>query len=148
MKRNIYFIAFLFLLCSCGSRRAAQIPYNTPIRVTENARVEFDTPVVTTQTVVQPATWKDTIQARLDTLCQQSLFETSQLGLYVFDLTENLPLYTFNATQRMRPASIEKLITSISSLHYLGGDYNFRTDVRISGTVANGTLQGDVYVVG
>lgn len=148
MKRNIYFIAFLFLLCSCGSRRAAQIPYNTPIRVTEKARVEFDTPVVTTQTVVQPATWKDTIQARLDTLCQQSLFETSQLGLYVFDLTENLPLYTFNATQRMRPASIEKLITSISSLHYLGGDYNFRTDVRITGSVANGTLQGDVYVVG
>lgn len=148
MKRNIYFIAFLFLLCSCGIRRTTQIPYNASINVTENGRVGFETPVVTPQVAVQPATWKDTIQARLDTLCQQSIFETSQLGLYVFDLTENLPLYTFNATQRMRPASVQKLITSISSLHYLGGDYNFRTDVRISGSVANGTLQGDVYIVG
>lgn len=146
MKRNIYIIAFLFLLCSCGTRRSVQI--NNPIHITENAGGEFNTPVVAPQVVAQPATWKDTIQARLDSLCQQPLFETSQLGLYVFDLTENVPLYSFNATQRMRPASTEKLITSISSLHYLGGDYNFRTDVRISGTVANGTLQGDVYVVG
>lgn len=146
MKRNIYIIAFLFLLCSCGTRRSVQI--NNPIHITENAGGEFNTPVVAPQVVAQPATWKDTIQARLDSLCQQPLFETTQLGLYVFDLTENIPLYSFNATQRMRPASTEKLITSISSLHYLGGDYNFRTDVRISGTVANGTLQGDVYVVG
>jgi D-alanyl-D-alanine carboxypeptidase/D-alanyl-D-alanine-endopeptidase (penicillin-binding protein 4) len=148
MKRNIYFIAFLFLLCSCGSRRAVQIPYNGPIHITENARVEFNTPVVTAEVVVQPATWKDTIQARLDSLCQLPLFETTQLGLYVFDLTENLPLYAKNATQRMRPASIEKLVTSISALHYLGGDYNFQTDIRINGTIANGTLQGDMYIVG
>lgn len=148
LHKCLFLTAFVIVLCSCGSHRTVQTPYSVPIHITENARVEFDTPVVTTQEVAQPATWKDTIQARLDSLCQQPLFETTQLGLYVFDLTENLPLYSFNATQRMRPASTEKLITSISSLHYLGGDYNFRTDVRISGTVANGTLQGDVYVVG
>jgi D-alanyl-D-alanine carboxypeptidase/D-alanyl-D-alanine-endopeptidase (penicillin-binding protein 4) len=109
--------------------------------------VEFPTPVVVSE-VVAPATWRDTIQARLDSLSQQPLFETTQLGLYVFDLTENLPLYELNKTQRMRPASIEKLITSISSLHYLGGDFLFKTDLRIKGNIANGVLQGDVYVVG
>ena len=113
----------------------------------KNAKVEFPTPVVVSE-VVAPATWRDTIQARLDSLSQQPLFETTQLGLYVFDLTENLPLYELNKTQRMRPASIEKLITSISSLHYLGGDFLFKTDLRIKGNIANGVLQGDVYVVG
>ena len=125
LHKCLFLTAFVIVLCSCGSHRTVQIPYNGPAHITENARVVLNTPVVTPQVVVQPATWKDTIQARLDSLCQQPLFETTQLGLYVFDLTENLPLYSFNATQRMRPASTEKLITSISSLHYLGGDYNF-----------------------
>lgn len=145
--KNLLLAAFVLFLCSCGSRRSAQYSYNGPIHITENAKVEFPTPVVVAE-VVAPATWRDTIQARLDSLYQQPLFETTQLGLYVFDLTDNLPLYELNKTQRMRPASIEKLITSISSLHYLGGDFLFRTDLRIKGTIANGVLQGDVYVVG
>ena len=145
--KNLLLAAFVLFLCSCGSRRSAQYSYNGPVHITENAKVELPTPVVVTE-VVAPATWRDTIQARLDSLCQQPLFETTQLGLYVFDLTENLPLYELNKTQRMRPASIEKLITSISSLHYLGGDFLFRTDLRIKGTIANGVLQGDLYVVG
>ena len=145
--KNLLLAAFLFFLCSCGSRRPAQYSYNSPTHITENAKVEFPTPVVVSE-VVAPATWRDTIQARLDSLSQQPLFETTQLGLYVFDLTENLPLYELNKTQRMRPASIEKLITSISSLHYLGGDFLFKTDLRIKGNIANGVLQGDVYVVG
>ena len=145
--KNVLLAALLLVICSCGSRKATHYSYNGPIQVTGNAKVEFPTPVVVSE-VTAPATWKDTIQARLGSLCQQPLFETTQLGLYVFDLTDNLPLYALNATQRMRPASTEKLITSISSLHYLGGDYTFKTDLRIRGTVANGVLQGDLYVVG
>ena len=146
-NKGILPIAFLLLLCSCGSRKSVKNPYNGPINIKENTKVELPTPVVVSD-VVAPVTWKDTIQARLDSLCQLPLFETTQLGLYVYDLTENLPLYALNAAQRMRPASTEKLITSISCLHYLGGDYNFKTDLRVKGTIANGTLQGDVYIVG
>ena len=150
MKKNILLITFLLLLCSCGSRKAAQFPYNGPIQISENGRVTLDPApvVVISEKEALPATWKDTVLTRLDSLCRLPLFETTQLGLYVFDLTDNLPLYAFNAAQRMRPASTEKLITSISSLHYLGGNYNFQTDLRIKGTISNGTLQGDVYVVG
>lgn len=146
-NKGILPLAFLLLLCSCGSRKSVQYPYNGPIKITENSKVELSTPVVVAE-VVTPVTWKDTIQARLDSLCQLPLFETTQLGLYVFDLTEKQPLYALNASHRMRPASTEKLITSISCLHYLGGEYNFKTDLRVKGTIANGTLQGDVYVVG
>lgn len=146
-NKGILPIAFLLFLCSCGSRKSVKYPYNGPINIKENTKVELSTPVVVSDGVA-PVTWKDTIQARLDSLCQLPLFETTQLGLYVFDLTEKQPLYALNAAQRMRPASIEKLITSISCLHYLGGDYNFKTDIRVKGTIANGTLQGDVYIVG
>ena len=147
--KNVLLVAFLLVICSCGSRRAVQIPYNGHIHVTENNKVTLEpSPVGAPEVVVPIATWRDTIQTRLDSLCQLPLFETTQLGLYVFDLTDNLPLYAINATQRMRPASIEKLITSISSLHDLGGDYQFRTDLRINGDIVKGALKGDVYIVG
>ena len=133
-NKGILPIAFLLFLCSCGSRKSVKYPYNGPINIKENTKVELSTPVVVSDGVA-PVTWKDTIQARLDSLCQLPLFETTQLGLYVFDLTEKQPLYALNAAQRMRPASIEKLITSISCLHYLGGDYNFKTDIRVKGTL-------------
>jgi D-alanyl-D-alanine carboxypeptidase/D-alanyl-D-alanine-endopeptidase (penicillin-binding protein 4) len=149
MKKSVLLTAILLLLCSCGSRKSVQFPNNVPVQISENGRVTLDpTPVVVSETKTPAATWKDTIQAKLDSLCQNPLFETTQLGLYIYDLTDNLPVYAFNATQRMRPASIQKLITSISGLHYLGGEYNFKTDLRITGNVVNGTLQGDVYVVG
>lgn len=148
-KKSFLQIAFLLLLCSCGSRRSVQVPYNGPIQISENGRVTLEPTPVVVSNVEKPATgWKDITQNRLDSLCRQPLFETTQLGLYVYDLTDNQPLYAFNAAQRMRPASTEKLITSISSLHYLSGEYLFRTDLRITGTVANGALQGDLYVVG
>lgn len=146
--KNALLTAFLLVLCSCSTKRAVQVPNNTPVHITENGQVEFNTPVVATQEVAQPTTWRDILQIRLDSLCQLPLFETTQLGLYVYDLTDQLPLYAKNAKQRMRPASNQKIVTSICGLHYLGGDYLFRTDLRIKGTVANGTLQGDVYVVG
>ena len=167
VNKSIPLIVFLILICSCGSRRSLQIPYNGSLHTTENGRVILEsTPVVTPIETPRPevvqnplplisniekapaGTWKGNIQSGLDSLCRLPLFQTTQLGLYVYDLTDQLPVYAVNATQRMRPASNQKIVTSICGLHYLGGDYLFRTDLRIKGTVANGTLQGDVYVVG
>ena len=139
VNKSLPLIVFLFLTCICHSHSISQVPYTSPIQITEDARGIENAPA---------GTWKGYIQNQLDSLCQLPLFETTQLGLYVYDLTDQLPVYAVNATQRMRPASNQKLVTSICGLHYLGGDYKFRTDLRIKGTVANGTLQGDVYVVG
>ena len=146
--KGILLAAFLLLLSSCGSRRAANYNgHHIPVQVTDVGGRVIPSPRVSSRKAV-PATWRDNVQARLDALCRQPLLETSQLGLYVYDLTDNMPLYTRNITQRMRPASNQKLVTGISALHFLGGDYTFRTDLRIRGSVAGGTLRGDVYVVG
>lgn len=88
------------------------------------------------------------MQRRLDTLCQDPLFEHTQLGLLVYDLQTHQPLYTLNATQRMRPASCQKLVTAITALDVLGNNYQFQTHVRLSGVVSGRTLQGNVYLIG
>lgn len=77
-----------------------------------------------------------------------TLLNTSQLGLYVYDLTTNAPLFAHNEKHRMRPASCQKLVTSIAALHFLGTQYEALTNFFYAGAVMNGTLYGNIYVDG
>ena len=61
------------------------------------------------------------MKRRLDAITTDELLQRSQLGLYVYDLTADRPLYTYG------PASTMKVITAIVALDKLGGDYRYHT---------------------
>lgn len=105
-----------------------------------------DTTQVDTAEVALP--WPQNIQARLDSLTKDRMFNSTQLGLMVYDLTDDSTLYLFNARQTMRPASTMKLLTSISALDHLGARYEFRTSLYYTGSVKDSVLTGDLYCVG
>ena len=88
------------------------------------------------------------VEQRLDALVDDSLFEVSQLGLMVWDLTTDSVLYRRNHRQLMRTASTMKLLTAITALTYLGGSYQLTTSLYYKGTIAGHTLQGDLICVG
>lgn len=67
------------------------------------------------------------MKQRLDGLTADELFQSTQLGLYVYDLTADRPLYAHGHRQRMRPASTMKVLTAIVALDKLGGDYRYHT---------------------
>ena len=92
--------------------------------------------------------WPLNVQRRLDRLVEHSMFETSQLGMMVFDLTADSAIYCRGHRQLLRPASTMKLITAIAAIDKLGGSYQFRTSLYYNGKVDSGTLTGDVYCVG
>ena len=92
--------------------------------------------------------WPQNIQARLDTLMQDPLLETTQLGLMVYDLTADSVLYRHGERQLMRPASTMKLVTAVTAIDVLGGNYQYRTTLRYKGTVKDSVLTGDLYCVG
>ena len=94
------------------------------------------------------ARWEQTLCGRLDSLMGSPLLQTSQLGLMVYDLTADSALYTCNHRQTMRPASTMKLLTAVTAIDRLGGDYRQKTSLYYAGTVRNGTLLGNVYCVG
>lgn len=108
----------------------------------------YAVPAVAADGETEEQEWRDELCQKLDQLCASSLFETSQLGLCVYDLTADSMLYTVNPRQRMRPASTMKLVTAITGLSVLGGSYTFQTALYHTGTVCDRVLQGDVYVVG
>lgn len=92
--------------------------------------------------------WRMSLCKGLDTLLTDELLTTSQLGLCVFDLTADEPLYAFQARQRMRPASTEKIVTAVTALSELGSGCRFTTSLRNTGKVEGRVLWGDLYVVG
>lgn len=95
-----------------------EVVYNTPVRnVPENLGVS--------QHNLPTRTWKDAMRARLDALMADDLLQTTQLGLFVYDLTDDAVLYARNADQRMRPASCQKVVTAVSALYLLGAEYAF-----------------------
>jgi len=94
------------------------------------------------------ATWTGRMQRVLDSLVNLPLFETTQLGLYVHDLTAERDLFCVNHRHRMRPASNEKVVTAIAALHHLTGEYQFRTRLMTTGKVDGHVLQGNICIVG
>lgn len=107
---------------------------------------EPDTFQVDTIDVTLP--WPRNIQYRLDSLLRHPMFETSTVGLEVYDLTADSILYKVNEHQMLRPASTMKLLTAITAIDKLGGSYQFRTQLYYTGKVEDHTLTGDLYCVG
>ncbi len=94
--------------------------------------------------------WKENIKARLDGILQGNLVETTQVGVMVWDLTDDSSLYSYRERMQMRPASTMKCVTAIAALDRLGSDYNFRTSIYCTGDSVDstGVLKGDIYCVG
>ena len=92
--------------------------------------------------------WLNEVRGRLDNMMYDRLLQNTQLGLLVYDLTAHQVVYQKNERQRMRPASVMKLVTSITALDMLGGDYQYHTGICYRGHLEGDTLVGDLYFVG
>ena len=88
------------------------------------------------------------LRGRLDSLLCDPMFETSQVGLMVYDLTADSALFTRNHRQLMRPASCMKLVTAITALDQLGAGYDYQTRIYMTGDIVDSTLTGNIYCVG
>lgn len=94
--------------------------------------------------------WEQRMQQRLEAMTHENLFETTQLGMMVWDLTADSCLFRYHEKQRMRPASTQKCVTAVSALDLLGGDYELTTTLYYTGEI-NDSLQllnGDLYCKG
>jgi D-alanyl-D-alanine carboxypeptidase/D-alanyl-D-alanine-endopeptidase (penicillin-binding protein 4) len=84
----------------------------------------------------------------IDSMVDAPQFRTATWGVLIVDPVKHDTLYRHNAEKLFIPASNEKIVTSTVALEQLGPDYRFRTTVAARGTVASGTLSGDLAVVG
>ena len=111
---------------------------------TDNDSVWADSLVMTTDTLP----WPENVRAEINALLRNDMFQTSQVGMMIWDLDADSAIFRHNERQLMRPASTMKVITAITALDRLGGSYQFKTELCYTGQVDSCTLKGDVYCVG
>jgi serine-type D-Ala-D-Ala carboxypeptidase/endopeptidase (penicillin-binding protein 4) len=70
------------------------------------------------------------------------------LSLCVVDAKTGKTVYTHHEQIGLAPASTQKLLTSAAAFELLGKAYSYKTILGYKGTIKNGVLRGDVYVIG
>ena len=159
MRKNTHFYITIIAIWLFSARMAAQVVGNTEEPYTVHSAMtadqeDYDSLGCDTLVFLPTANSNDsvfsasTLSRRIDRLLEHPMFETSQVGLMIYDLTADSTLYTRGHRQLLRPASTMKLITAIATIDRLGGSYQFRTSLYYTGKIDSGTLAGDVYCVG
>lgn len=94
--------------------------------------------------------WKKDLRDGIDELLEDPVLETSVVGIDVWDLDDDVRLYSHGERQRLRPASTMKTVTAIAALKELGSDYKFTTGLYYDGNEPDSarTWKGNIYVVG
>ncbi|MDY6944819.1 MAG: D-alanyl-D-alanine carboxypeptidase/D-alanyl-D-alanine-endopeptidase [Pseudomonadota bacterium] len=70
------------------------------------------------------------------------------VSVYVRDANTNAVVLEVNDNQPRSPASVIKVLTTYVALDSLGPSYTWKTRAYLNGRMANGVLNGDLFVVG
>jgi D-alanyl-D-alanine carboxypeptidase/D-alanyl-D-alanine-endopeptidase (penicillin-binding protein 4) len=70
------------------------------------------------------------------------------IGAYVRAIDDSAPLVAVNAESSFAMASTTKVVTSLAALDLLGADFRWRTFAFLRGPLLEGTLLGDLLIVG
>lgn len=87
------------------------------------------------------------IQRYVELVAQNDILKGSAFGVLAVTGGGDT-IAAWNPGMRMVPASTLKLVTAGSALHRLGPDFRFETRLGCKGTVKDGVLEGDLYIIG
>ncbi len=141
-------LRFLFLLLIIISLPGFAQVENESIEDNDDSNVADSALVDTLQNDNVSLPWPESIQYKIGRLLKSEMFRTSQVGIQVYDLTADSVIFRYNDQQLMRPASTMKVITAITAINRLGGDYQFKTELCYTGEIKGSTLYGNIYCVG
>ncbi|MDQ8146193.1 MAG: D-alanyl-D-alanine carboxypeptidase/D-alanyl-D-alanine-endopeptidase [Gemmatimonadota bacterium] len=94
------------------------------------------------------AGYRATFATLVDSLIGDPRFRSAHWGVLVVDPLTGDTIVSRNAGKLFMPASNQKLLTGALALTQLGADHRFETRLLGSGRVVNGTLVGDLAVLG
>lgn len=145
-RHNLLLLALLLCISLTARAQEEVLTDEDDIELTDSTLLTSDSTLLAPELSALP--WEQSVRVQIDRLLEADMFRTSQVGMLVYDLTADSVIYAHGERQLMRPASTMKLVTAIAAIDRLGGSYQYKTDLCYTGTIADGTLQGQVYCVG
>lgn len=123
MKNLKFFLVLytLIFLAGCSSNRGLQYDPNNPL---------------------------EKLQFEIAQKFEDSSFVNAHWGVLIKSLKTNETIYARNEKKMFMPASNMKLFTSSAAMIALGPNYRFTTRLVTNGSINNGTLNGDLIIVG
>lgn len=88
-----------------------------------------------------------TLVQRIKQITTRPVFKHSAFGVEVYDLTTDQVLVAINREMLFTSGSTTKLVTEGTALALLGENYRFHTRVYYTGSITDGTLDGDLVLV-
>ncbi|WP_294283168.1 D-alanyl-D-alanine carboxypeptidase/D-alanyl-D-alanine-endopeptidase [uncultured Chryseobacterium sp.] len=85
------------------------------------------------------------LDAATKNLMESSGAVSSSLSFYVSDESGN-PVYDYQGNKGLSTASTQKIFTAAAALEVLGKNYTYKTTSAYSGTISNGSLNGNLFI--
>ena len=70
------------------------------------------------------------------------------IGFSVVETKTGKPVFEHNAQTGLAAASCQKVLTSGAAFELLGKDYRYKTELGYDGTIKDGVLNGDLFIIG
>lgn len=96
-------------------------------------------------TILSP---KEKIDAGLTSMLDDVVLKNANWGFVVYDPKAKKVISSYNENTPLIPASTTKLLTTETALNLLGEKYKWLTQLEYSGSVENGVLNGNLYIIG
>lgn len=92
--------------------------------------------------------WAGDLPAPVASALRQAGIPASQVGVVVWEAGAAQPVLAFGDEHSFNPASTMKLMTSYAALELLGPAYTWKTEAWVDGALADGVLDGNLYLKG
>jgi D-alanyl-D-alanine carboxypeptidase/D-alanyl-D-alanine-endopeptidase (penicillin-binding protein 4) len=93
-------------------------------------------------------TLQQKLQKAFDKLQLDSQCRYASVSLTVIDVNSGKEIFAANPSMGLATASTMKTITTITAFSVLGKDFKYQTQFGYSGTIIDGTLNGDIIIKG
>jgi D-alanyl-D-alanine carboxypeptidase/D-alanyl-D-alanine-endopeptidase (penicillin-binding protein 4) len=94
---------------------------------------------------VLPQKLENDLRHNLDSLLSEPFFAYTIPAVDIYDLTDNVNLYSGNNKLLLRPASITKLFTATAALLFQE-DFKFSTEFHAHGVFEDSVFKGDIFI--
>jgi D-alanyl-D-alanine carboxypeptidase/D-alanyl-D-alanine-endopeptidase (penicillin-binding protein 4) len=89
-----------------------------------------------------------TLLEEMERILEEPYMEGAEVGGLIWNLETGEKLWAHQADLPINPASVQKVITTLTVLEHLGPKTILKTQVRHDGTFEDGVIDGNLYLVG